>query len=751
MIRVLIADDQALVRAGFRMILDAEEDIDVIGDASDGAEAVEQTKRLDPDVVLMDIRMPELDGIEATRRVIAGGGDSPPRVLMLTTFDLNEYVYEALRAGASGFLLKDVPPEELAAGIRIVARGDALLAPAITKRLIPEFARAAPAAGAARRLRRADRARGRGLQARRARALERRDRRRAGGERDDGQDARRAAADEARHPRPRAGRRARLRVGHRRAGGYGVVAWWQSAVVYQIYPRSFADSDGDGIGDLPGILGRLDHLAELGVDVIWLSPVYPSPQDDNGYDISDYQDIDPTFGTLEDFDALLAAIHERGMKLVMDLVVNHTSDEHPWFVESRSSRDNPKRDWYWWRDQPTNWRSFFSGPTWELDEATGQYYLHLFSRKQPDLNWENPEVRQAIYSMMRWWLDRGVDGFRMDVINMISKDPALPDAPGGDGSPYYICGPRIHEFLQEMHREVFEGRDAELLTVGEMPGVTLENAKLFTDPARGEVDMVFQFEHVQLDQGASKWDVHPLELRDLKRVARPLAGRAGRDGLEQPLLEQPRPAAGGLALRGRQPSGGQDARHGAAPAPRDAVRLPGRGARDDELPVRRDRGLPRHRVAQPLRRGEARSRSRRCEAMGRDNARTPMQWDASEHAGFTTGTPWLAVNPNHDEINAEAERGDPDSVFHHYRRLIELRHSEPAVVHGDFTMLLAEDERVYAFTRRHEDVELLVLGNFCGEEVPVDLTGWEDAELLIGEPGGALRPWEGRVYRRYWR
>src|SRR5262245_36062514 len=310
--------------------------------------------------------------------------------------------------------------------------------------------------------------------------------------------------------------------------------WWKTAVVYQIYPRSFADSNGDGIGDLGGIAARLDHLEALGVDVIWLSPVYPSPQDDAGYDISDYQGIEPVFGTMAEFDALLAAIHARGMRLVMDLVVNHTSDEHPWFVDSRSGAGAAKRDWYWWRPpragmhagdpgaEPTNWRSFFSGPVWELDAASGEYYLHLFSRKQPDLNWENPDVRAAIYSMMRWWLDRGVDGFRMDVINMISKNPALPDghvrgsSPWGNGAEHYIAGPRIHEFLVEMHREVFAGRPEHVLTVGEMPGVTLDEALLFTDPARDELDMVFQFEHVQLDHGESKWDVHQLQLRDLK-------------------------------------------------------------------------------------------------------------------------------------------------------------------------------------------------------------------------------------------
>src|SRR4051794_30513192 len=311
--------------------------------------------------------------------------------------------------------------------------------------------------------------------------------------------------------------------------------WWKPAVVYQIYPRSFSDSNGDGIGDLRGVASRLDYLAALGVDVLWLSPVYPSPQDDAGYDISDYRGIDPVFGSLADFDALLAAVHERGMKLVMDLVVNHTSDEHAWFRESRSGRDSPRRDWYWWRPpregmaagepgaEPTNWGSFFSGPAWELDERSGEYYLHLFSRKQPDLNWENPDVRAAVHAMMRWWLDRGVDGFRMDVINMISKDPALPDgevtpgrAPYGAALPNVNCGPRIHEFMQEMHREVFAGREDRLLTVGEMPAVTLDEAKLFTDPDRGEIDMVFQFEHVGLDQGATKWDAHPLRLLDLK-------------------------------------------------------------------------------------------------------------------------------------------------------------------------------------------------------------------------------------------
>jgi oligo-1,6-glucosidase len=548
------------------------------------------------------------------------------------------------------------------------------------------------------------------------------------------------------------------------------MTWWKRAVVYQIYPRSFADGNGDGIGDLAGITARLDYLAALGVDVLWLSPIYPSPQDDNGYDIADYQDIDPAFGTLEDFDALLAAVHERGMKLVMDLVVNHTSDEHPWFVESRSG--GAKRDWYWWRPpragmragdpgaEPTNWRSFFSGPTWELDEASGEYYLHLFSRKQPDLNWENPEVREAIYAMMRWWLDRGVDGFRMDVINMISKDPALPDGHGGDGSPHYICGPRIHEFLAELHREVLAGRSERLLTVGEMPGVTVEEALLFTDPARAEIDMVFQFEHVQLDQGASKWEVHPLALRDLKATfGRWQAGLAdvGWNSLYWNNHDQPRIVSrfgddGEHRVRSAKMLGTVLHLHRGTPYVYQGEELGMTNFPFGGIEAFRDieslnhyaeavaAGDPPHHVLAALR------------AMGRDNARTPMQWDATAHAGFTTGTPWLAVNPNHVEINAAAAVADPDSVLHHYRRLIELRHTEPVVAHGDFTMLLADDEQVYAFSRAFEGTELLVLGNFSGERVPVELPGWEGAELVLGnvaEPAwGTLAPWEAQVYRR---
>ncbi|HEY6747379.1 MAG TPA: alpha-glucosidase [Mycobacteriales bacterium] len=561
--------------------------------------------------------------------------------------------------------------------------------------------------------------------------------------------------------------------------------WWRTAVVYQVYPRSFADSDGDGVGDLAGLESRLDHLATLGVDVLWLSPVYPSPQDDNGYDISDYRDIDPVFGSLADFDRLLAAVHVRGMRLVMDLVVNHTSDEHPWFVESRSRVDSPKRDWYWWRPprpgmaagapgaEPTNWVAAFSGSAWELDEASGEYFLHLFSRRQPDLNWENPEVRQAVYAMMRWWLDRGVDGFRMDVINLVSKDPALPDgpvhgsAPYGDGSRSYVCGPRIHEFLQEMHREVFAGRDAALLTVGEMPGVTVDEARLFTDPARAEVDMVFQFEHVQLDQGASKWDLRPFRLRDLKTsFNRWQVGLAdvGWNSLYWNNHDQPR-----IVSRW-----GDDGEHRVA-----AAKLLGtvlhlhRGTpyvyQGEELGMTNfpfaaiedfaDIESVNHYRSAVAAGEEPAEVLAALRAKSRDNARTPMQWDASPAAGFTTGTPWLAVNPNSVEVNAAAQAGDPDSVFSHYRRLIDLRHTEPVVADGDFAMLLPEHETVYAFTRSYEGVSLLVLGNFAPAPAAVEVPAqWAGAPVLLGNlpdpagvgPGGAvtLRPWEARVLRR---
>ncbi len=561
-------------------------------------------------------------------------------------------------------------------------------------------------------------------------------------------------------------------------------SWWKSAVVYQVWPRSFADADGDGIGDLAGITSRLDHLTALGVDVLWLSPVYPSPQDDAGYDVSDYQDIDATFGTLEQFDLLLAAVHARGMKLIMDLVVNHTSDEHPWFVQSRSSRDDPRRDWYWWRParagmnpgdrgaEPTNWGSAFSGSAWELDPVTDEYYLHLFSRKQPDLNWENVEVRQAIYSTMRWWLNRGVDGFRMDVINFISKDTALPDGHTrdgsvlGDGAPHFTCGPRIHEFLQEMRREVFDGRSSALLTVGEMPGVTVEEAKLFTDPARGEVDMVFAFDHVDIDHGATTWDVRPFRLLDLKAVfGRWQAGLAdvGWNSLYWNNHDQPRVVSrfgddGEHRVRSAKLLGTVLHLHRGTPYVYQGEELGMTNAPFASIGEYRDIASRRHHAEAVGAGADPADVLAALALRSRDHARTPMQWDASPAAGFTAGTPWIAVNPNHVDINARAQIADENSVLHHYRRLIELRHSEPAVVHGAFEMLLADHEQVYAFTRRLDDVVLLVLANFSGQPAGVDLPDavWRpDAEMLLANvaepaplgPWLTLQPWEARVHR----
>ncbi|MGY2129628.1 glycoside hydrolase family 13 protein [Blastococcus sp. SYSU DS0617] len=564
--------------------------------------------------------------------------------------------------------------------------------------------------------------------------------------------------------------------------------WWTRAVVYQVYPRSFQDSDGDGVGDLGGILQRLDHLADLGVDVLWLSPVYPSPQADNGYDISDYTDIDPLFGSLEQLDELIAALHARGMKLLMDLVVNHTSDAHPWFVDSRSSPDSPKRDWYWWRPpregmaagepgaEPTNWQSFFSGPTWELDEASGEYYLHLFDRRQPDLNWENPEVRAAIHDMMRWWLDRGVDGFRMDVINMISKDlrgrdgspdghlhdgPPLPGSSLGDGSASYLCGPRIHEFLQEMHREVFAGRDGTFLTVGEMPGVTVEQARRFTDPARAEVDMVFQFEHVGLDHGTSKWDIQPLRMRDLKasfgRWQRGLA-EVGWNSLYWDNHDQPRAVSrfGDDSPEFRRDSATCLATllhlHRGTPYVYQGQEIGMANFPFTSLEEFADVESLNHHVHAVSAGHDPAEVLAALRTMSRDNARTPVQWDASPHAGFTTGTPWLAVNPDHVEWNAEAQRTDATSVLAHYRRLIALRHELPVVALGDFAMLLPEHEHVYAFTRTLDGDTLLVVCNLSRTpyELATLLPEAVGAELVLGnlpDAADVLRPWEARVLR----
>ncbi len=556
--------------------------------------------------------------------------------------------------------------------------------------------------------------------------------------------------------------------------------WWTSAVVYQIYPRSFADGNGDGIGDLPGVLEHVDHLVELGVDVVWLSPVYCSPGDDNGYDISDYQDIDPVFGSLADLDALIAALHARGMTLVMDLVVNHTSDEHPWFVDSRSGLHAAKRDWYIWRParpgtvagepgaEPNNWSSFFSGPAWQYDPGTGEYFLHLFSTKQPDLNWENPDVRRAVHVMMRWWLDRGVDGFRMDVINLLSKHPDLPEAPVrpgetlGDGFPFYGYGPRIHEFLHEMRREVFGGRPGAFLTVGETPGATVEQARRYTDADRGELDMVFHFEHVGIDHGAGgKFEPVPFRVERLAEVFRRWQeGMADRGWLslywnnhDQPRVvsrfgdaglfwrESATALATVLHLQRGTPYIYQGEEIGMTNMPFGSI---------DDF---RDIESLRHYQDATERRGLGTATVLAgLRAMSRDNARTPMQWSADANGGFSSATPWIAVNPNADRINVAAQRGVDGSVLEHYKALIRLRHHLPVVAQGDFSMIDGSPGTVIAFLRRHEGSEMLVAANLGGTDVAFRPPGWQNAELLLSNyPDHSvetLRPWEAMVLLR---
>ena len=554
--------------------------------------------------------------------------------------------------------------------------------------------------------------------------------------------------------------------------------WWSSSVVYQVYPRSFADSDGDGYGDVRGIIDHLDHIAGLGVDVVWLSPIFASPQDDNGYDIADYRAVDPMFGTLADVDELTEAVHARGMKLVMDLVVNHTSDEHAWFVESRDPA-SPKRDWYFWRPardgfepgtpgaEPTNWGSFFGGSGWAFDEASGEYYLHLFSRKQPDLNWENPEVRQAVYAMMRWWVDRGVDGFRMDVINLISKTHPLADGAVNPGDPYSFeiervaNGPRLVEFLEEMNREVGI-TEKRLFTVGEMVACDLEHAREYTSREHDRLGMVFTFEHVSLDHAGGKLTPIPLHLPDLKKnLARWQEGLA-EDGWNSLYFEnhdQPRSVSrfGDDSPEHRVASAKALATvlhlHQGTPYVYQGQEIGMTNAGFTRIDQYRDieavglhrqaleAGVPEEQVLAGL------------GAMGRDNARTPMPW--TPEGGFTTGTPWLPLNATTASVNVADDVADPDGVYAHYRRLIALRRELEVVRMGAFELLLPEDEKLWVFTRTLGDERLLVVANMSSHAAGVplaELPSIEDAELLVASvhPGTDLQtlaPWDARVYR----
>ena len=550
-------------------------------------------------------------------------------------------------------------------------------------------------------------------------------------------------------------------------------AWWKEAVIYQIYPRSFMDANGDGIGDLAGITSRLPYLRELGVDVLWLSPIYASPNDDNGYDISDYRAIMEDFGTMADFDALLAAAHRMGLKIVMDLVVNHTSDEHPWFIESRRAKESPYRDYYIWRpgkagNEPNNWESCFSGSAWQYDAATDEYYLHLFSKKQPDLNWENPKVRDEVYDLMKFWCDKGIDGFRMDVISMISKDQRFPDGPVkpdgyGDFSPYCVSGPRVHEFLQEMNRRVLSHYD--LLTVGEAAGVTIEEAKKYARSDGKELGMVFQFEHVGEGNGKGsiieKWTTGkpkmPMVRAILNKWQRELAGCAW-NSLYLDNHDQPRCVSmfGNDSPEWRVRSAKMLATclhmQKGTPYIYQGEELGMTNTRFRSLADCRDLEEINawHEYVDEQQRVSPETMLACFNNVARDNARTPMQWDASENAGFTTGTPWLAVNPNYREINAAAETGDPDSVYAYYKKLIALRHTHEIIVYGTFEPLLEDDPAIYAYARHLDGQMLLVACNWTDHEVPCTLFSdrGEGEELISNvktEKERTLAPYEARA------
>ena len=550
--------------------------------------------------------------------------------------------------------------------------------------------------------------------------------------------------------------------------------WWKKSVVYQIYPRSFCDSNGDGIGDLKGIISKLDYLKTLGVDVLWLCPIYQSPNDDNGYDISDYQAIMKEFGTMDDFDELLAQSHTRGLRIVMDLVVNHSSDEHRWFVESRQSKDNPYRDYYIWQESkadgslPNNWGSWFSGPAWEYDSTTDSYYLHIFSRKQPDLNWDNPRLRDEIFTMMRWWLDKGIDGFRMDVINLISKTEGLPDGPivngSGDLSPLVCNGPHVHDYLKEMNAKVLSHYD--IMTVGETPNVDVETAHLYTDEDRHELNMVFQFEHMGIDMGPyGKWTDRRFALKDLKEVlSKWQTGMvsSGWNSLYWNNHDQPRVISrfGCDSKQWRENSGKMLATllhmMKGTPYIYQGEEIGMTNVAFDKLEDYRDIEILNayHDLVTTRHLLSHEEMMRGIHSKGRDNARTPMQWNDQPQAGFTTGTPWIKVNPNYVDINAKKALANTHSIFYYYQKLIALRKSYDIIIDGDYQLLLPDDEHLFVYKRCLDKQELLVICNFTDQPQTVCLNEeMENSILLISndEPTAfskemTLRPYEARVY-----
>jgi trehalose-6-phosphate hydrolase len=555
--------------------------------------------------------------------------------------------------------------------------------------------------------------------------------------------------------------------------------WWKKAVVYQIYPKSFNDTTGNGVGDIKGITEKLDYLNTLGVEVVWLTPIYTSPQRDNGYDIADYFNIHEEYGTMADFDELLAEAHKRNIKIIMDIVVNHTSTEHQWFVESRKSKDNPHRDYYIWRDgkedgsAPTNWESKFGGNAWQYDEETGQYYLHLFDVTQADLNWENAELRNKVYKMMQFWLDKGVDGFRLDVINLISKNQDFPDDDGsvapGDGRKFYTDGPKVHEYMQEMNKEVFSKYD--IMTVGEMSSTTIENCIKYSNPDRNELSMTFNFHHLKVDYpNGEKWSVADFDFLKLKEILSTwqvemhkgggwnalfwcnhdqprIVSRYGNDGEHR--IESAKMLATTIHMMQGTPYIYQGEEFGMTNPKFTSIEE----YRDVEsiniFTILKEKGMAEEEILEILRH------------KSRDNSRTPVQWNSDEHSGFTSGTPWIPVAKNHKEINAEKALEDENSIFYHYKKLIELRQQYDIITTGDYQLINADHHDVFSYVRNGKNEKLLVLNNFYGNKTnfvlpkdEVDVDGWTSEVLLSNYHDTAneydniiLRPYESVVFR----
>lgn len=552
--------------------------------------------------------------------------------------------------------------------------------------------------------------------------------------------------------------------------------WWKEAVAYQVYPRSFMDSNGDGIGDLQGMISKLDYIQDLGIDVIWICPMYKSPNDDNGYDISDYQDIMDEFGTMADFDQLLEEVHKRGMKLIIDLVINHTSDEHPWFIESRSSKDNPKRDWYIWRDgkdgkEPNNWESIFSGSAWQYDEQTKQYYMHIFSKKQPDLNWRNPDVRHALHDMINWWLDKGIDGFRVDAISHINKEEGLTDMPNPEGLKYvpsfdkHMNVPGIHEYLQELKEETFSKYD--IMTVGEANGVKVENQEdlyEWISEEKGKFNMVFQFEHLDLWNTEGNTDLDIVGLKKALTKWQKALENKGWNALFIENHDQPRrvstwgndqeywyESATALAamyfLMQGTPFIYQGQEIGMTNVKFDSIEDYNDVADKNMYRIKREEGVPHEEIMKGI------------WLSSRDNSRTPMQWSDEPQAGFTTGTPWLGVNPNYKTINVEKQLHDQHSILHFYKKMIKLKKEHEIFTYGTYDLLLPDHPQIYAYTRTTGEEKVVILVNLTdqtanmNEDLPFEVTSSQLllANLEVNDHDAvkniSLKPFEARVYK----